>query len=494
MRRRQPKGIRIVAASSVVVSGVLALLAPGTSSAKPLLISIGVLALFAGESLTVTLPTMRGHVWRFAGVEVALAAALLHLPGASLWLAAVLAGALLLVPGRRDGRSHRSVEYSVASFVGAAGVAALVCGLLRAADLDRPLAAGLAVVAAGVVRHALAAVAVGLTARRNVVPLIRRRLTSSAVYALGNGAIGLLGAELAARAPLGLAGLAVPALLLASGYEQQVRRAAQASLYAELARAQERAGTRSVDGSATIVLTVAARMLGGADIEMLLEGSDGLIRYIGDEAGLRARTRVDPSALDAPWVLRLLASGGVRLSRESGRPECGVRIGAVAASAGSSPARSSPAGTASNTSPVAFLLARRPHGAPAFTRREAALVRALARQAEPWLTGAVESDGAGNEELTTETAAGLADVREAARRVLAGAAPQQFDADTLIGELHALERAVAQLVGSTSAESDSQDDGDDPGVAGGDSMLLPAQRRSADWTTTGRLEDPGWQA
>jgi hypothetical protein len=477
VRRRQPKGIRIVAALSVVASGLLAWLAPGSSSAAPLVAGIGVLALAAGESLSVTLPTMRGRVWHFGGVEVALAATLLHLPGASLWLAAVVAGLVLMVPRRHDKRSRRSLEYSVASFVGAAGVAALVFGLLRTVELDRPLAAGLAVVAAGAVRHALAAVAVGLTARRKVVPLIRRRMLSSAVYALGNGAIGLLAAELAARAPLGLAGLAVPALLLASGYEQQVRRTAQASLYAELARAQERAGTRSVDGSATIVLTVAARMLGGADIEMLLEGSDGLIRYAGDESGLRARTRVDPAALDAPWVLRLLASGGVRLSRESGRPECGACIGRTSTQA------------EPGTSPVAFLLARRPHGAPAFTRREAALVRALARQAEPWLTGAVESDGAGNDELSTETAAGLADVREAARRVLAGAAPQQFDADALIGELHALERAVAQLVGSTSAEHEHAAEPTADGALG-----LPAQRRSADWTTTGRLEDVEWSA
>src|SRR4051812_44714082 len=121
-----------MAALSVAVSGLLAWLAPGSSTVAPLIAGVGVLALVAGESLSVTLPVMRGRFWRFAGVEVALAATLLHLTGASLWLAAVLAGVLLMIPGRRDKRSRRSLEYSVASFVGAAGVAALVCSLLRA--------------------------------------------------------------------------------------------------------------------------------------------------------------------------------------------------------------------------------------------------------------------------------------------------------------------------------------------------------------------------
>jgi hypothetical protein len=457
VRRRQPRAIRVVAACSLVASGLAAWWAPASadvpSSRVLLLALLGAACLAAGELLIVTLPVARGQVWRFWGAEVALGAAVLFLPGLSLEVAALAAGVLVLAVGRHEGRSGRTLEYAVASFVASAGLAAMLYATLLAAGLRATISAGAAVLAAAIVRHALAAVAVALTSRRSIIPLVRRRLFASCVFALGNAAIGILAARLTAVEPLGLAGLLVPAVLLVSSYEQQVRRSAQAGLYAELARAQERAGARSVDASSAIVLTVAARMLGGADIEMLLKGSDGLVRYLGDESGLRDRRRTDPSTLDAPWVLRLLASGGVRISRDAGRPECGVCIGR-------------------SGSPVAFLLARRPAGAPSFTRREAALVRALAGQAEPWLTGAVDADAAGS-------AAGddsLADIREAARRIIASADIRRFDADDLVAELHALERTVAQLVGSSTGDSGGDDD-----------QVLPHQRRSTDWTTTGRL-------
>jgi hypothetical protein len=463
VRRRQPKAIRIVAACAVLLSGLIAWLAPVVPGAQGgvAVALLALVGLVAGEHLDVTVPVARGRVWRFAGAEVALAACVLYLPGPRLWGVALLAGLAILAIGRHEGRSGRTVEYAVASFVASTGLAALVLAGLMALGVGREFAAGAAILAAGLLRHCLAAVAVALTSRRSVIALVRRRLLGSGLFALGNGAIGVLAAELAAAQPLGLTGLLVPVVLVVSSYEQQVRRAAQASLYAELARAQERAGERSVDASAGIVCTVAARMLGGADIEMLLHGADGLVRYLGDESGLRDRRRTDPGALDAPWVLRLLASGGVRISRDVGRPECGVCIGRANA-------------------PVAFLLARRPAGAPAFTRREAALLRALAGQAEPWLARAVDADAAGVDGRAGDADV-LAEVREAARRVIASADIRRFDADDMVAELHGLERAVAQLVGSASPEPAD--------AAGADGASVPSPRRSMDWTTTGRLPE-----
>jgi hypothetical protein len=178
------------------------------------------------------------------------------------------------------------------------------------------------------------------------------------------------------------------------------------------------------------------------------------VQYLGDEGGLRSRRRTEPTAFDAPWVLRLLAAGGVRLSREAGRPECGACIGGT-------------------SSPTAFLLARRGSGAPAFTRREAALVRALATQAEPWLASAVQNDpGAAADPEGFEE---LAAIREAARRVLTLADVSRFDPDELVSELHGLERSVAQLVGTVTADAASA------------RHAAPSQRRGTDWTTTGRL-------
>src|SRR3954454_7810768 len=329
VRRRQPRAIRLVAAGSLVASAVLAALAPGASAPQFLVVLVAGMGLAAGALLDVTLPIARGRAWRFYGEEVALAASLLFLSGLGLWLAAILAALVVLGVARQQVRSGRSLEYATASFVAGVGGAAAVSGVGRAVGMAAPYAAALAVVVAAILRHLLAAGAVRPLARRPPLPLVRRRLGAICLHAGGNAAIGLLAAGLASAAPLGLAGLVVPAVLLVSSYEQRTRSTAQARLFAELARAQERAGARSVDASAGIVLTVAARMLGGADVEMLLTGADGLVRYLGDEAGLRSRDRVELRALDAPWVLRLMASGGVRLSRDDRRPECAARIGAA---------------------------------------------------------------------------------------------------------------------------------------------------------------------
>src|SRR5438445_13186757 len=108
----------------------------------------------------------------------------------------------------------------------------------------------------------------------------------AAVHSAGTSSIGILGAWLAEKAPLGLLGLVVPLVLLWLSYDEQTARAAEARLFAELARLQERASGRSVDVSAQVVLTAAARLFGGADVEMVLMTADGAAHYLGDENGV----------------------------------------------------------------------------------------------------------------------------------------------------------------------------------------------------------------
>ena len=60
---------------------------------------------------------------------------------------------------------------------------------------------------------------------------------------------------------------------MASTYELQSRRSAEAKLFAALATEQQRAAGRSLEQSVTVLMTVAARVLGGADVELLLSGS-----------------------------------------------------------------------------------------------------------------------------------------------------------------------------------------------------------------------------
>jgi len=60
----------------------------------------------------------------------------------------------------------------------------------------------------------------------------------------------ILGAWLTEQAPLGLVALVVPLMLLWLSYDEQTARAAEARLFAELARLQEQASGRSIDVSA----------------------------------------------------------------------------------------------------------------------------------------------------------------------------------------------------------------------------------------------------
>src|SRR5450759_981843 len=86
--------------------------------------------------------------------------------------------------------------------------------------------------------------------------------------------------------------------------DNAVRRSTEARLFAELARGHQETSCRSVDSSVEAVVIAAARLLGGADIELLLIATDDPVRYLGNEFGVSERTRVPPSAFDEPWVLR----------------------------------------------------------------------------------------------------------------------------------------------------------------------------------------------
>ncbi len=162
-------------------------------------------------------------------------------------------------------------------------------------------------------------------------------VSGSAVSVLHTAAacsVGLLAAHLGRTAPLGLLGLAVPVGLLWMSYDQQSRRSAEVSLFSELARGQERAATRSTDVSVQVVLTAAARLAGGADVEMVLLAPDGPVRFAGDENGVPHRLRVDQDAFDEPWVLRALAAGGVAVGEQDGRPWVSAVLGPTGRAAG----------------------------------------------------------------------------------------------------------------------------------------------------------------
>lgn len=407
--------------------------------------------------------------WAFSLTESVLGAAWVAHPGA--WsVAGVFVGVLAAQTLLKRPVVKR--QFNVAMFSSATALGSLTAG---ATGGHTPGAiAGLAVFF--LVNHSLVAVAVSMTSRRPLVPLLVTSMPLSAVHMAGNSSIGLLAAFLATAAPLGLLGLLVPIALLWSSYDQQTRRSQEARLFAELAAGQERAAGRSSDLSAQVVVTAAARLFGGADVEMVLLAADGPVRYAGDEVAEPQRVRVDADVFDEPWVMRALGARGVLTGVEHGRPWCSAVLGDPAA-------------------PQAVLIARRPSGSAAFGRRETRLAEVLVGQADSWLSvadlseqakaaqrhaDAAEDAARALGDLGANTAPALAVLRESANR-LARLAESDGRVDDIVDELHLVERAVASLLGAIALAAD-------PDLLGVDTDGMAAPTRpSTDWTTTGVL-------
>ncbi len=418
--------------------------------------------------------------WYFSLTEGAIAAAFVYATGS--WSVLAASGGLLVALLVRR-QERLKVEFNVVQFAAGtalgAGVAAATGGGVAGA------CAGMGVF--WLVNNVMVASAVAIMTRQNVARLLWSSGPLAAVHSAGTASIGLLAAWLSLNAPLGLLGLVVPLVLLWLSYDEQTSRAAEARLFAELARGQERANARSTDISAQVLLTAAARLFGGADVEMVLLGTDGPVRYAGDEYGV-SRRRVDPEAFDEPWVLHALGAGGVRTGMEAGRPYCSAVLGRSAAGA----------------SPLAVLVARRPAGAAGFGRREAALARVLVGQAEAWLSmgelaasrdEAVDRADAADQaaraigDLGAHAAPALMVLRDSATRLsrLASTPVGPDPVGDIVGELHAVERAVASLLGAIALAAD-------PELARLGGPAAPVDRAAPsrtedDWTTTGVLTE-----
>jgi hypothetical protein len=326
--------------------------------------------------------------------------------------------------------------------------------------------------------NVLIAIAMSIMTGQRFWSLIWASAPLASVHSVGTSGIGLLAAWLAINAPFGLLALVVPLLLLWISYDEQTARTAEAQLYAELARLQEKASGRSVDMSSQVVLTAAARLLASDDVEMVLMGDDGPVHYAGNTEGV-VRRRVDAAALDQPWVLQALGERGPVTGREEGRPWCAALLGP-------------------HDAPFAVLVARRPAGAASFGRRDTMLATVLVQQAESWLSiaelaasrdealaqaEAAEDAARALGDLGADTAPSLGVLRESAHR-LARLAETEGPAAVheIVDELYAVERAVASLLGAIALAAET-----DLGRGDVSDQEQPAPRRAADWTTTGVL-------
>jgi hypothetical protein len=461
--------VRLLAAASVVVAVISAVL-DGWGDPAWYAIPLLAVAVAAAETAVVHLSFGRQR-WTFSLTEAAIAVAFVHSSGA--WtVVAVSAGVLFAQLIRHQ--EPLKVEFNVAQFAAATSLGATFAHLVGGGVPGA--IGGMAVF--WLVNNLLIAGAMSMMTEQKFTSLLWASAPLASVHSVGTAGIGILAAWLAMNAPLGLLALVVPLLLLWISYDTQTTQAAEAQLYAELARLQERASGRSVDVSARVVLTAAARLFGSDDVEMVLLAEDGPVRYAGNADGV-VRQRVDSEALDVPWVLRALGERGAVTGHEEGRPWCATVLGG-------------------HEAPLAVLVARRPVGASGFGRRESMLAEVLVQQAESWLSiaelaasrdealaQAVAAEDAARAlgDLGADTAPSLVVLRESANRLARLAATEgPASVHEIVDELYAVERAVASLLGAIAlaAEPDlarvSVDDDD-----------LPAPRRSEEWTTTGVL-------
>ena len=472
--------VRAIAIGASVVA-IVGLLRSGWGHSSIWAFPVLTLAIVVSELAAAELSFGRQR-WSFSCTEGAIGAALVASTGG--WaIAAAAAGVLAAQLIQRTPRLK--TFFNVAQFA-----AATALGVVLATSLGGGLlgaTAGMGVF--WVSNSALVGGAISATTGRRYLTLLWQSMPLSALHSSGNTSVGLLAAWLAFNAPLGLLGLIVPMGLLWYSYDQQTARAAEANLFAELARGQERVTGQSIDISAQVVLSAAARLFGGADVELVLNGADGAMRYIGDEYGVPERSRVDPTAFDQEWVVRVLAAGHVVTGVSEGRPYCSMVLGP-------------------DDSPLAVIHAMRPVGSAGFGRREVSLASVLVGQAEAWLSvadltasrdaaidraEAADSAARALGDIGAETSANLVMLRESASRLARLAAPSRQDLDPrgvseIVDELHAVERAVASLLGAIALAAE-------PDLAGAAGAMadLPAARRSVDaeWTTTGVLAEVG---
>jgi hypothetical protein len=464
---------RRVRALAVVAAAVAAIAAGFNGWGHPTAYAIPALAgcVLLAELAVVHLSFGRQR-WTFSLTEAAIAVGFVHSPRA--WtVVAVAAGVLGAQLLRRQ--EPLKVAFNVAQFAAAtalgAGFAALVGAGIPGAI------AGMGVF--WLVNNLLIALAVSIMTEQRLVQLLWASAPLASVHSVGTSGLGVLGAWLAHNAPLGLLALVVPLLLLWISYDEQTSRAAEAQLYAELSRLQERASGRSVDVSAKVILTAAARLLDSCTVEMVLLSEEGAIHYLGDADGV-SRRRVDPDALGAAWVEEALGEGGVVTGSEAGAPWCATVLGGVDA-------------------PLAVLVARRREGASNFGRREVMLADVLVQQAESWLSiaelAASRDEALAHAEAAEDAARALGDLgadttpalgvlRESANRLARLAATDgPASVNEIVDELYAVERAVASLLGAIAlaAEPDLA-----RGLLASDEEMVAA-RRFDDWTTTGVL-------
>lgn len=475
---RSTRAVTALAAASAVAAGSICVFL-GQGSAPLWVFPLFALTFFLAGHYTVWVPVGRQGI-AFALGDAVVAVGLVVDPGSRTVLAMVAGGAVVYYL-RHD--TLLKLGFNVAQAALAIASAAMVTKALGGGVA----AALVGLIAFVLVNYCLIGSAVSLTSGRRFSAVFHEFAQLGAVHNAGNISIGLLTGWLAVNAPFGLLGLVAPLVLLWWSYRQQAERAAEARLFAQLAEGRERLTEASADSSAHLLVQSAARLFGGAQVELLLRHPDGLIRYAGGEDGVDERSHVSPDALAQPWVLRALGTQEVTSGLDDGHPYCSAVLG-------------------ERDRPVAVLIARRSARIGAFSRQEERLAEVLVAQAEAWLSvaditarrdEAVDRARANSDatkalgDVGAYTAPSLVILRESANRLhrLAYSFTGDDPIRDIVDELHAVERAVASLLGAVALASEGAPTSEFAALEGemarSDALRGPQR---AEWTTTGRLD------
>lgn len=476
---RSTRTVASIAVVSAVTAVVVCGLVPwGTPSwwALPLLAA----ALLIAEHHIVWI-TIGRQAFAFALGDALLASALVVDPGSWIVLAMVVGGGVGYHL-RKSGPLKLGFNISQAAL----GTA---CAVAVSWTLGGGVTGAIVGLAAFViVNYTEVTAAITLTSTRRLRDVVRDTALLHVIQSAGNASIGLLAGWLLIHEPFGLLGLVAPLMLLWMSYQQQSQRSAEARLFAELADTRERVSETSIDTSAQLLIRSAARVFGGAEVELVLRHPDGLFRYVGDEDGAMTSSRVSADALAAPWALRALGASGVSSGIEDERPYCSAILG-------------------SRDHPTGLVIARRARRAVPFARQDERLVEVLVGRAEAWLSAAslaAHRDEAVDKaraygdatralgDLGAYTAPALVALRESAVRLqrLAKSFAGEDPVRDIVDELHSVERAVASLLGAVALASEGAPSSEFAALEG-QMAQDEANRRDAqrtEWTTTGRLD------
>ncbi len=299
--------IRLSALACACVAGVLGIAFAPWGSVPWFTVVALVVGVAVSEFAAIHLTVAR-HRIAFTMTEGAMAAALLFAPGS--WVIVGVVGGLAIAQVLRR-RPVIKVVFNVSQF--ALGTACAVFVAVHCVTAVQGAVLGM--VAFWLVNQTMSAVPIAVIGGQPFWRMVAEDASLHGVHAAATTSLGILGAWLYVNAPLGLLALVVPIALMWMSFEEQTSNAGEARLFAELARGQEQAAAQSMDTSARVVLTAAARVLGGADVEMVLLEDDGPAVYVGDEAGI-GRRQADAAAFDAPWVLRALGARRVLTGSE----------------------------------------------------------------------------------------------------------------------------------------------------------------------------------